>query len=72
MRAVKYELDPIDQVYAEERAPNSWAVVHNRFVLSKDGNFEYEPMPSERDEDFLIRCRFGTAEEAAEAFRRKK
>jgi hypothetical protein len=35
--------------------------------LNKSGEWEYEPMPSSRDDDFLFRCRFATAEEAAAA-----
>ena len=33
--------------------------------LNKDGDWEYEPMPSGRDDDFLARCRFETFEAAA-------
>lgn len=40
-----------------------WAVVHGGFVLGKDGDWEYEPRPSSRDDHFYERFRF-TEEEA--------
>ena len=35
-----------------------WAVRHGADVLNVDGEWEYEPMPSSRDDAFLARCRF--------------
>lgn len=35
--------------------------------LNKDGEWEYEPLPSSRDDDFLTRCRYSTADEAIDA-----
>jgi hypothetical protein len=37
--------------------------MHGR-CLNKEGKWEYEPIPSSRDEDFLSRCRFETFEAA--------
>jgi len=36
--------------------------------LSRDGEFDYEPMPSERTEEFLEHHRFASLEEAVEAY----
>jgi len=35
-----------------------WAVLRNELVLNSDGEWEYEPSPSSRDEAFLKRCRY--------------
>ncbi|OIQ64934.1 hypothetical protein GALL_535120 [mine drainage metagenome] len=47
----------------------SWAVRRRSAVLNKQGEFEYEPLPSNRDDAFLQRCRFDSALEAANACR---
>ena len=39
-------------------------------VLNKSGEWESEPMPSNRDEAFLDRCRFDTFEDAHRALSR--
>jgi len=44
-----------------------WAVRFRGDVLNKNGEWEWEPMPSGRDEDFLTRARFDIAEEAIAA-----
>lgn len=46
--------------------PSAWAIRELEMVLAKDGEWEYEPSPSERNEEFITRTRFPTAEEAAE------
>jgi hypothetical protein len=64
---VKYATNQ-EEVYIELRNPeqNHWAVTRHGSVLNKDLEFEYEPMPSSRDEDFFNRCRFRSVEEAAQ------
>ena len=47
--------------------PDLWAVRYCGDVLNKQGEWEWEPMPSGRDEDFLARARFDSAEEAIAA-----
>ena len=47
------------------RRPNGWAIIDGtNYVLNRDGEWEYEPMPSSRDDDFFTRCRWPTAREA--------
>jgi hypothetical protein len=41
-----------------------WAVRRMGECLNKQGEWEYEPMPSSRDDEFLSRCRFDSVEEA--------
>lgn len=46
-----------------------WAVDDNRgCVLNKNGEWEYQPSPSNRDDEFLERCRFASMKDAADAF----
>lgn len=45
-----------------------WAINSGgRCVLNKQGHWEYEPFPSNRDEEFLSRCRYDSLEEAWQA-----
>ena len=44
-----------------------WAVRRNALALNKQGEWEYEPLPSRRDYAFLERCRFHTAKAAIDA-----
>lgn len=41
-----------------------WAVRNGPSCLAKDGQWEYEPMPSSRDDAFFERCRYPTAQAA--------
>lgn len=44
-----------------------WAVRLNGNCLNKQGQWEWEPMPSSRDDEFLAWCRFDSAESAIAA-----
>lgn len=44
-----------------------WAVRRVGTVLNKQGEWEWEPMPSNRDDEFLARTRFDSADEAIAA-----
>lgn len=44
-----------------------FAVRQFGFCLSTSGEWEYEPIPSSRDDAFYERCRFRTLEAAQEA-----
>lgn len=35
-----------------------WAIVNGGSIYSRDGTWEYEPLPSNREDDFLDRCRY--------------
>lgn len=50
---------------ADGLTPVAWAVREGGSVLAKDGQWEYEPNPSERDDEFFARTRWATAGEAA-------
>lgn len=52
------------------KQPYMWAVRQSGFCLAKDGDWECEPIPSSRDEEFYQRCRFETYMEAELAARK--
>ena len=45
-----------------------WCVRRNGMCLNKGFQWEYEPQPSSRDEDFYERCRFDSFPKAVECF----
>ncbi len=51
----------------QKAGPSKWAVRRTGDVLNKTGGWEWEPSPSSRDETFLERCRFDSAEDAIHA-----
>ena len=53
----------IDRV-SQINGPDRWAVRTCGNVLAIDGTWEWEPSPSNRDDDFYHRCRFTTYAEA--------
>lgn len=68
-----YAIKELQDIFLENRDPeqrhpdrSSWAIVSGSECMAKDGEWEYEPMPSNRDEDFFERCRY-TYEEAVQA-----
>ena len=42
----------------EKRGLGKWAIVRDGFVLNRAYTWEWEPLPSGRDEDFIARTRF--------------
>ena len=44
--------------------PDTWAIVDTGWVLNHDGDWEMEPMPSNRTDEFIQRCRWPSAREA--------
>lgn len=48
--------------------PEKWAVCNLGDVLNKNGQWEYEPQPSSRSDEFIECTRFDTVEEAYEAW----
>lgn len=44
-----------------------WSIsvdIHSGCCLNRDGDWEYEPVPSSRDDEFYARCRFPSFEDA--------
>ncbi|WP_436291867.1 dTMP kinase [Variovorax sp. LjRoot178] len=69
--AYAIDLPPRDSVRIERAGqisgPAKWAVRLNGECLNRTGEWEWEPMPSGRDDAFLARCRFDTDQEAIDA-----
>ena len=51
-------------------AGEKWCVRRRGDCLNHDAEWEWEPMPSSRDDDFYARCRFDTLAEAVAAYNR--
>lgn len=73
--AVKYEIHGHglrNEVYIEQRKGHlgvRWCVSSlSSRVLNKDHEWEFEPMPSSRDDEFFGRTRFDSLDDALEAF----
>ena len=54
----------ISELRVAWRGEDAWAIIDTGFSLNHDGLWEYEPMPSSRDEDFCRRCRWPSARTA--------
>ena len=67
-----HNISPI--IFDRMRSPfyegEKWAVRRNSSCLAKDGEWEYEPTPSSRDDEFYARCRFDSLAEALAAVER--
>lgn len=62
-----------DIIRTEQRTgPAKWKVFNGGYCLTKVGEWEWEPMPSSRTDEFIERCRFNSAKEAIDAARREK
>ena len=68
------EFEPIEDVKISLRSAvdgrRRWAVVIHNSVLAKDGELEYEPLPSSRTEEFIKRTRYDSIQEALAAARK--
>lgn len=64
-RSIAQHIDRCGQI----EGPDKWAVRRGSECLSRSGEWEWEPLPSSRDDDFLARCRFDTAAEAYAAWK---
>lgn len=65
-----YKVKPVEpgsgavwvELCVQRDGSTQWAVRRDGDCLSTGGQWEDEPSPSNRDEGFLARCRFATAE----------
>jgi hypothetical protein len=71
MKPVKYQYRPEDlatrdSVIYVEWMGSGWAITKetSNIVFNKEGEWEYQPFPSSRTEEFYRRCRYQTPEEA--------
>ena len=54
-------------ITVESRGPSQWAVCDGGMVLNSEGEWEYEPLPSNRIPEFIARTRFTFAEAVTRA-----
>jgi hypothetical protein len=47
-----------------------WCILSAGYALNRDGDWEYEPIPSSRDEDYRQRTGWATLDAAIDAVRR--
>jgi hypothetical protein len=45
-------------ITVENRSSGRWAVLRHRWCLGSDGEWDFEPRPSEREDDWLATHRF--------------
>lgn len=70
MRWIVVESTKFDE---QTNNPISWGIRNGSLIMSKfTGDFEYEPSPSNRDEEFFNEYRFKTPEEAFECWEKFK
>lgn len=69
--AVKFRFS--DDIFVESRGPGVWVVTNGSSVLNNLGEWEYEPRPSSRTDEFIDRTRlaFSDAVRAARALLNK-
>ena len=69
LQVLRYMVE--EGVFIEWRGGDSWVVATNgRMVLNHGGEWEYEPNPSNRTDDFLARTRYKHAETALNHWKR--
>lgn len=71
--ATRFQYDT--DISIEKRSENQWCVcVGSGWVLSKEADVMFEPMPSNRTDDFIAATRFTLAQafEIAERFRKEE
>ena len=75
--ASKWDFETADDLYgipySIERVlnpdgPPRFAIRKGAYVMNKNGELEYEPMASSRDDHFYHRCRFSSFDEAVSFF----
>ena len=68
---MKYGIETDDpelkRMTIQQRGEHAWAVIDEcGFVLAKNEQWDYEPTPSNRTEEFIRNTRFETPEQALE------
>jgi len=55
----------------EKRGEDSWVILDGREVLDRHGNWRYEPLPSNRTDEFIAETRFTLEDAFTRAFERE-
>jgi len=56
--------DVASRIMISIRKPSGWAILDGDRCLNNEGSWEYEPLPSARTDEFILRTRFPTLEMA--------
>jgi hypothetical protein len=54
----------VAELKVERRGEDAWAIIDSNYALNRNGEWEYEPLPSSRDDEFILRTRWPSAREA--------
>jgi hypothetical protein len=68
--SVRLHAVSVKNVGSHNDGPDRWAIRSVHGCLNKSGEWEYEGMPSSRDDDFYRRCRYDSVHEAVLYYRR--
>lgn len=60
----------VGQIKVTYRGKGAWAVIKDSLCMSINGDWDFEPMPSSRTDDWLVGHRFHSAEAAYNAYLR--
>lgn len=63
-----HDLEIVEKVQRDGKS--LWAVSRGKSCLNTFGEWEYEPFPSSRTDEFIARTRFTTPEDAADRARK--
>lgn len=73
MKVMAYDAGGGIKIERRSVAPTeTWAICDGSMCMDKDGNWEYEPMPSARTKDFLQKYRFPSPKDALSALKRSR
>ena len=68
-RATEFRMDRYTLIQARQyETHRKWVVYQSGYILNKQGEFEWEPLPSERSDGFLDNTRFASPKEAMIAY----
>lgn len=71
IRPIAYSMEG-SSIRIEDRGAGAWAITNGGSCLNRDYQWEHEPLPSSRTQEFFERCRFGKSEAIHRAIEAKK
>lgn len=57
-----YRFEGQSDLRVEWRGGDAWCIHNGSACFNRDGEWEYEPMPSSREDDFIARTRYSLTE----------
>ena len=62
------KIDGQHDVWVVQRGDDKWAIWDGAFVFARDGEWEEEPFPSSRTDEFIERTRYGRDEAISKVY----